>query len=46
MVPDWQQSDIREIFVGEYRVIYRMRPGEVEVVTIIHGARQLPDFLS
>ena len=46
IVPEWQQSNIREVFVGDYRLIYRMTSGEVEVVTIIHGAKQLPDFLA
>jgi toxin ParE1/3/4 len=40
-VPEWGRDDIREIFVGNYRVIYRLRDG-VEIIAVIHGARQLP----
>ncbi len=40
-VPEWDQDDIREIFVGSYRVIYRLRDA-VEIIAVIHGARQLP----
>ena len=43
MVPEWDRQDIREIFVGQYRVLYRIRPRSLEVVRVIHGARQLPD---
>jgi plasmid stabilization system protein ParE len=39
-VLEWDRDDIREIFVGDYRVIYRLRDG-VEIIAAIHGARQL-----
>lgn len=44
MVPDFESPDLREVFVGEYRVIYRILPGVVEVLTVVHGARRLPDL--
>ncbi len=40
-VPEWDRDDIREIYVGNYRVIYRLRDC-IEIVAVIHGARRLP----
>jgi plasmid stabilization system protein ParE len=40
-VPEFDRGDIRERIIGAYRVIYQLRPGVVEVVTILHGARNL-----
>lgn len=33
---------VRQILEGNYRIIYRVKPDRVEVLTVIHGARQLP----
>jgi plasmid stabilization system protein ParE len=41
-VSEWDREDIREILVGSYRIIYRLRSDFVEIVALIHGARQLP----
>lgn len=34
-------SDVRELLVDSYRVIYRRRGERVEIVMIIHGRRNL-----
>jgi addiction module RelE/StbE family toxin len=39
IVPELGRPEIREIFVGNYRIIYRCRKDTVEVLTIYHGAR-------
>lgn len=41
-VEDWDRQDIREIVVGNYRVIYRPGVDKIEILRVIHGARQLP----
>ena len=41
-VPEWGRDDIRERQLHNYRVIYRLRGDDVEIVTVIHGARRLP----
>jgi plasmid stabilization system protein ParE len=41
IVPERDSHAIREIYVGNYRVIYRVQTG-VEVIAVIHAARQLP----
>jgi addiction module RelE/StbE family toxin len=41
MVPEAQLEEIREIIFQSYRIIYRIRETEVEILTVIHGARLL-----
>ena len=36
---NWGIDSIREIVVGSYRLIYRIRLDEVELLTLHHGAR-------
>jgi len=45
MVPEYEDPGIREIMVRRYRLIYRVGSDRVEVVRIIHGARQLPPII-
>jgi toxin ParE1/3/4 len=39
--PELGIENIREIIVGSYRVIYRIRPEDVHLLTVHHGARLL-----
>lgn len=41
IVPEKGDPNVRERIVGNFRVIYRLKEGAVEVVTICHGARRL-----
>ncbi len=41
MVPEIGKKSIREIILGSYRIIYRLRREAVEVLTVHHGARLL-----
>ncbi len=41
MVPEIGEKSIREIILGSYRIIYRLRREAVEVLTVHHGARLL-----
>ncbi len=45
VVAEYDDPAVREIIVRRYRVIYRLRANRVEVLRIIHGARQLPPIL-
>lgn len=40
-VPEFNDEVIREVIVGNYRVIYRVRADAVEILTVFHGARLL-----
>ena len=42
MVAEYDDPEFRELIEGPYRIIYRLRPNAVEVVAVIHGARNLP----
>ncbi len=41
IVPELDVEHIREIILGNYRLIYRIREDQVQVVTVHHGARLL-----
>ena len=41
VVPELQLDRIREIILGNYRIIYRIRQDDVQVLTVHHGARIL-----
>ena len=41
MVPEYERSEIREIIEGRYRVIYLVEDAEVQVLAVIHAARDL-----
>jgi addiction module RelE/StbE family toxin len=40
-VPEIGDKSVRELILGNYRIIYRFRGEAVEVLTIHHGARLL-----
>lgn len=41
VVPEGDRTDIREIFVKGYRLIYQITAREVFILALIHGARDL-----
>ena len=41
IVPEINNRNVREIILGNYRLIYRIRSGDVQILTVHHGARQL-----
>jgi toxin ParE1/3/4 len=41
-VPEYEDESIRELYEHPYRIIYRVREERVEVVSVVHGARPLP----
>ena len=42
-VPEWDRDDLRQRLVYNYRLIYRIVGQRIEILSIIHGARTLPD---
>ncbi|HED17480.1 MAG TPA: type II toxin-antitoxin system RelE/ParE family toxin [Gammaproteobacteria bacterium] len=40
-VPEANHEDVRELIFQGYRIIYRARPDRVQVITVIHGSRNL-----
>jgi len=41
IVPEMGQEQLREIILGNYRIIYRLLEEDVQVLTVHHGARLL-----
>ena len=41
IVPEIDDPDVREVFLKTYRIIYRVEPRRVLVLTVIEGHRQL-----
>jgi addiction module RelE/StbE family toxin len=41
MVPELKIPSIREIILGNYRIVYRLRGPVVEILTVYHGAKLL-----
>ncbi len=37
-VPEYDIDQIREVIEGPYRIIYHIKPDQVDVVAVIHGA--------
>ena len=42
-VSEYDAEDIRELIEDPYRIIYRIKPDQIDVLAVIHGARLLPD---
>lgn len=42
-VEKYRRDDIREIYEGRYRLIYRVLPDRIDVLTVRHCARLLPE---
>ncbi len=42
-VPEYDAEDIRELIEKPYRIIYRIKPDQIDVIAVIHGARLMPE---
>ncbi len=40
-VPEYDMEQIREIFEGPYRIVYYIKPDQIDVLAVIHGARDV-----
>jgi toxin ParE1/3/4 len=40
-VPEYDMDQIREVIEGPYRIIYHIKPDQIDVVAVIHGAIDL-----
>ena len=45
IVPEYNQKDIREVIFQNYRIVYRTKSYAVEIVTIMHGARLISEYI-
>lgn len=42
IVPEVGDPAVRELLRGSYRIVYRVRDGDAEIITVHHAARPLP----
>jgi len=40
MVPEYELNEVRELIEGRYRIIYLLEAAQVQVLAVIHGARE------
>lgn len=46
IVPELGRDDVREIIVGEYRIVYRLGDETALLITVFRSSRLLPTTLS
>jgi toxin ParE1/3/4 len=42
VIPSYRRNDIREVWLKNYRIVYRIVSGTVEVLTVREGHQRLP----
>lgn len=42
VVPELNRPTVRELIRGSYRIVYRLEPDAVRILTIVHASRLLP----
>ena len=42
-VPEFETEQIREVVEGSYRIIYYIKPDQIDVLAVIHGAMNVLD---
>lgn len=47
IVSEFETQQIREVIEGSYRIIYYIKPEQIDILAVIHGSQQitLPDEL-
>jgi len=40
-VPETKRDDVRELLFRDYRIIYRIKTKQVDILTVLHGSRDL-----
>ena len=42
IVPEYETAEIRELLESPYRIIYRVKTDQIDVLAVVHGAQTLP----
>jgi len=42
VVPEYEHDHVREVIESPYRIIYRILDDRIDVVAVLHSARQMP----
>ena len=40
-VPEFELGQVREVIEGPYRIIYYIKPDQIDVLAVIHAAQQI-----
>lgn len=43
IVPEFNEEDVRELFLYSYRIIYEIKDGAIFVLAVVHQRRNLKD---
>ena len=41
LVPEFETEHIREVIEGSYRIIYYIKPEQIDVIAVLHAARNI-----
>ncbi len=41
IVPEFGIEQIREVIEGSYRIIYYIKPDQIDILAVIHGAQEI-----
>ncbi len=41
IVPEFETEQIREVIEASYRIIYYIKPDQIEIIAVVHGSQQL-----
>jgi len=41
--PEFRRPEIREVIHGNYRLVYELKPNQIDMLTIWHTRQMLPD---
>lgn len=44
-VPEFENQQIREVIAGSYRIIYYIKPEQIDILAVIHGSQQIASNL-
>jgi plasmid stabilization system protein ParE len=42
MVPEYEAPDLREVIERPYRIIYRIKADQIDILAVVHSAQLLP----
>lgn len=42
VVSEFNQENLRELLIENYRLVYRVTPASIEILTVFEGHRQIP----
>ena len=42
VVPEFETEQIREVIEGSYRIIYYIKPEQIDILAVLHGSQLLP----